>query len=292
LFISVLLHELAHCYAAFRVGGHADEIVIGPLGGLAPVFVPHEPQRELVTALAGPMVNFLIWVSLTPVLLMMGSVDVTGLLNPLRPHEVIQGEPYVIVLKLTFWLNWILLLVNLLPAFPFDGGRVLRSLLWPVFGYRPAIIVVSRLAKGTALLLCIIAWAIHVPDEGLFVPPWVPLVLIALFLYFSAKQEVAHLDQQEIGSEMFGYDFSQGYTSLEREEPTATRVDQPGVLQRWIAKRREDRERYRRQQEADEEYRVDAILARLHAVGYDGLSSDERSLLKRVSARYRNRAKD
>ncbi|MCA9246010.1 MAG: site-2 protease family protein [Planctomycetales bacterium] len=291
LFLSVLLHELAHCYTAFRVGGHADEVVIGPLGGLAPVFVPHEPQRELATALAGPLVNFVIWISMTPVLLMMGDVDVAGLLHPLRPHAVIEGEMHVVFLKLAFWLNWILLLVNLLPAFPFDGGRVLRSLLWPVFGYRPAIIVVARLAKVTALLLCVVAWFAHVPDEGLFVPAWVPLVLIALFLYFSAKQEVAHLDQQEIGSELFGYDFSQGYTSLERDDETTTRVDEPGVLQRWFAKRRQQREMQRRQQEADEESRVDAILARLHVVGFEGLTSTERALLKRVSARYRNRTK-
>ncbi len=291
LFFSVLLHELAHCYAAFRVGGHAEEIVIGPLGGLAPVAVPHEPRSELITAFAGPAVNAAIWLATIPPLWMATKdVNLIGLLNPLRPDEVVEGLPQVVFLKLTFWLNWILLIVNLLPAFPFDGGRGLRALLWPVLGYRPAILLVARLATISAVVMCVLAWALHTPDENWLVPVWFPLVLIALFLVFSAKQEVARLEQQEIGSELFGYDFSQGYTSLEQEQ-RATRVDEPGMLRRWLTKRREQREQARQHREAEEESRVDEVLARLHTVGMDGLSPKERSLLNRVSARYRNRTR-
>ncbi len=287
LFLSVVLHEFAHCYAAVRVGGRADEIVLGPFGGLVPPTVPHEPHSELCAALAGPAVNLFLFLATLPLLLVVENVQVLGLLNPLRPTNLVEGPPPVMLLKLTFWLNWVLVLVNLLPAFPFDGGRVLRALLWPVFGYRPAIVVVARVAKVMAVALCVVAWLMHDAFAGSLVPAWLPLVLIALFLLFSAKQEVARLDRPEYGEELFGYDFSQGYTSLERDHDKP----QPGPVRRWLLRRRAEREQQRRERETAEEGRVDDILMRLHTYGMQSLSADDQALLNRVSARYRNRTK-
>lgn len=289
LFVSVLLHELAHCYAARRVGGHVGEVVLGPFGGLLPAQVPHDPRSELYAALAGPALNlFFVLATAPPLLLMADNVHLLGLLHPLRPDRVVEGPPHVVFLKLAFWLNWLLLLVNLLPAFPFDGGRVLRALLWPVFGYRQAIVQVGRVAKVTAAALCLVAWLGHDALAGAVVPAWLPLVLIAMFLLFSAKQEVAKLDQQELGDNLFSYDFSQGYTSLERDAEEADRPA-PGPVRRWLLRRRAERARRQRETEAAEESRVDDILARLHAGGINGLSAEDRALLERVSARYRNR---
>src|SRR6185436_12091298 len=109
------LHEIGHCLAAFRVGGSADQIVLGPLGGLATPHVPHEPQNELACALAGPAVNFLVCLMLAPPLAMAGA-DVLGLLRPLQPKDVTEGALLLAGLKLTFWINWLLVLVNMLPA--------------------------------------------------------------------------------------------------------------------------------------------------------------------------------
>ena len=86
----------------------------------------------------------------------------------------------------------------------------------------------------------------------------------------------------------FGYDFSQGYTSLER----TTREDSEessSAITRWMEQRREARQRRQQEIEAEDERQVDSILARLHDVGIEGLSPDERALLQRVSARYRGR---
>jgi hypothetical protein len=245
----------------------------------------------LVVALAGPLVNLAVCLVTTLGLLLSGETNVLGLLNPLYPHSLADPPDFLpVFLKLTFWLNWLLVVVNLLPAYPFDGGRALRAVLWPVFGYRPSITVVARVAKATALVLCVVAWVMRDAFPTAPVPAWVPLVLIALLLWFSAKQDVARLDRQDFGDELFGYDFSQGYTSLEREaEPSAG--GQPGFLRRWLRQRREQKERQQREQEAAEESRVDDILARLHGRGLEGLSSEDRALLERVSARYRNRLK-
>jgi stage IV sporulation protein FB len=288
LFVSVLLHELGHCFAAFRLGGGADQIVLWPWGGLAPARVPHEPQCELRTALAGPLVNFVIWLTVIPALLFRETDLLALLRNPLHPHGLIDGVPWMVVLKMTCWVNWLLVVINLLPAPPFDGGRAMRAILWPAFGYRMAGLAVSRIARFTALGLCLLAWLMDDMWSDSLMPAWLPLGLLAIFVFFYARQESERIDDHESDEELFGYDFSQGYTSLERphDSPKGSKL---AAWRRWLENRRRLREEREAQQEAEEERRVDDILARLHASGMHSLSPAERALLHRVSARYRNR---
>jgi Zn-dependent protease len=284
LLASVILHELGHCLAAMHLGGQPEVVVLWPLGGLNPPYVPHEPQLELMTALAGPAVNLLIMLLIGP-LLLAGGQDLLGLLMPLAPANLTDGPLLLVALKLAFWINWLLVLVNLFPAFPFDGGRVLRSLLWSQFDYRLAVLWVTRTAMAFALVICFLAWWMKDAYTAAFVPAWVPMLLFAIFLWFGAQQEEARL---EYGGEddLFGYDFSQGYTSLERD---GARARSPGPIRRWLNDRREARIASQAAREREEEQLMDAILARLHETGVEGLSPNERTILERVSARYRNR---
>jgi stage IV sporulation protein FB len=283
LFVSVLAHELGHCFAARRMGGRADQIMLWPLGGLVSINLSHQPQEELVTAAAGPLVNFFICLTALPALALFGA-DVRPLLNPLAAPENVEGMNPLFVLELTAWINWLLVLVNLLPAYPLDGGRVLRSIVWQRKGYRTAVIVVARVAKFTAVATWIAAWAVH--SQYAFAT--LPLSLLGFLLFFSAKQETDRLQDRESDDGVFGYDFSQGYTSLERNF-TATPRKSPGLLRQWLDGRREARRVRQQRTEEDDDRRVDEVLARLHEVGRDGLSDDDRALLDRVSARYRNR---
>lgn len=289
LFASVLFHELGHCCAAVRVGGSAEQVVLGPLGGLRYPEVPRESQPELITALAGPLVNFGILLVVLPILVM-ADLNVSALVNPLAPDDLLDGTWWQVALKLTFWINWVVLVVNLLPAHPFDGARMLRTLLWPALDYRTAGLVVVRTSKLTALALVLFAWLLHNLQSAAVLPTWVPLVLLATLVYFSAQHEALRLDQAEWDDELLSYDFSQGYTSLERgNEP----VPRPaGSLKRWLDNRRELRRRRRQTQELEEERQVDDILLRLHESGMEGLTAKERALLERVSARYRNRQRN
>jgi Zn-dependent protease len=288
LLVSVLLHELAHVITAARLGGHSEQIVAWPLGGLVSPQLPREPHVEILTALAGPLANLLICALVVP-LLLAREQDVTGLFHPLVPHGLREGTRWLVSLKLVFWVNWLLVLINLIPAFPFDGGRILRSTLCRWLDYRTAGQVVTWSGKLFATILCVMAWTTWEDSASNPLPAWLAYTMLAMLLYFTARQESARLDEAEIDDELFSYDFSQGYTSLERNFERPRREDGPGTLRRWIAHRQETRLRKQRMLEEEEEHRVDEILARLHETGMSGLSTKDRALLDRVSARYRNR---
>jgi Zn-dependent protease len=289
LLASVLLHEMAHTVAVRHVGGAVDQLVLGPLGGLTRGRVPHEPQCELIAALAGPLANLLVTVALVPWLALVSDVPLQALLYPLVPQALSTGTAGAVALKLAFWLNWSLALISLLPADPFDGGLALRAVLWPLLGYRTAVLAVARTAKLAALGLCLLAWLMRYADGGALVPAWLPLLSLGVFLYFSANRQLVRPVREQYDDELFGVDFVQGWSGLARRADRPDPSDQIGLLARWREKRRLTRLRERRQQEVDEEAQVDAILAQVHQAGMASLAAKDRALLERVSARYRNR---
>jgi len=123
LFAIVLMHEFGHSLACRQVGGRADQIVLWPLGGVAYVDPPDRPGAMLWSLAAGPLVN----VALLPVLYL---VNVLA-----RTTGVFDAVPdaYPLLNSITA-INLVLLIFNLLPIYPLDGGQILRSLLWFVVG--------------------------------------------------------------------------------------------------------------------------------------------------------------
>ncbi|MGA2582358.1 MAG: site-2 protease family protein [Tepidisphaeraceae bacterium] len=116
LFAIVLLHEFGHALACRSVGGTADTIMLWPLGGVAYVSPPQRPGATLWSITAGPLVN----VALLPITYALLYVPATGDLG--------------VFLHMIFEINLILLIFNILPIYPLDGGQILRSLLWFVMG--------------------------------------------------------------------------------------------------------------------------------------------------------------
>ena len=305
-FAIVALHQLAHGYAAARLGGTTDEIVIGPLGDTARHHVPHDPQRELITVLAGPAFNVILAILLAPFVFIIAQTEVIDLIHPIAPGSFVpiladDLTARMVVLtafKLAFWLNWVVLLVNLLPAFPFDGGRFLRTILWPALGYRTAVIWVARSTKFLAAVFCLLAWLSWEVYPMSIVPAWVPLMLIAIYMFFSANQEISRLEIRAVDDDLLGYDFDEEYADLDDEldddsyDDTDDEFDDITLVDRRREKRREQRIRQARAQEEAEEARVDRILERLHHEGFEAISIEERALLSRVSARYRLRLRN
>ncbi|MCA9168098.1 MAG: hypothetical protein KDB23_10535 [Planctomycetales bacterium] len=297
LLASVIVHELGHLIVSLRLGIPVDEVVIGPLGGLGPLATTPEPQCELVVSTAGPLANLgVCFVSAFCLALMADpSLSLTGLMNPLVPTAVLDGDPLIVGMKITFWINWLLILINLIPAFPFDGGRALRALLQlvnPNIDGPKAIVVVARAAKITALALLILAYFNFSKNQMAPLQTWFALALLAIFVFFSAKKEEAMATQTQIDEAVFGYDFSAGYTSLERSTPRATTTKPaPSALARWWKRRQALRAQRRRDVEVQEDGRVDELLIQVHQSGLHSLSPADRELLRRVSQRYRNRTK-
>lgn len=298
LFVSVLLHELGHVFAANRLGGYVDEIVIGPHGGMGSLDRFFDGRSELYAYLAGPLVNLAICLVCLPVILAT-SGNVLGLLHPIAPVGLQNSPSVEVFVRLTFWINWVLLLLNLLPVFPFDGGRIARAAIcmrWPVFSRQNAITIVAGIAKLAAIAIIVAAVLMNFDNTHHVVPTRFALILFAIFLYFSAKHEptresTAEIEDGEYEEDLvFGYDFSQGYTSLEQN------VDEghppSGPLKRWIDERKVAKVVQQRQQEEDEDRQMDEILERVHDLGLDSLTDDERAFLDRVSDRYRRRLSD
>ena len=134
LFLIVLLHEFGHSLACRQVGGRADHIVLWPLGGVAYVQPPPRPGANLWSTAAGPLVN----VVLVPVLWLLGMLAQSSGLAQTAP------DVFGLLRALTF-INIGLLVFNLLPIYPLDGGQILRSLLWFVLGPAWSLTVVTVL---------------------------------------------------------------------------------------------------------------------------------------------------
>jgi Zn-dependent protease len=289
LLVSVTLHEVGHALAAIRVGGKVDAVVLGPVGGLISPRVPDEPEIHLFVALAGPIVHLLLAVAAAAVLAAAGNTQLVGLLNPFAtPQDLVEpGGTGIIAAKLTLWLNWILMLLNLLPAYPFDGGPILRAMLWPALGRRTARIVTARVAMGVAFLFCV-ASLLTIMMAGEFqthMPTWIPLLTLGLFLFFSARQDLAAAATSEWNEEPAGYQLSSDGLDL-LDIDWAAEDDDEGVL---VEHQPRPAEKNGRAEEADEDARVDDILARLHDSSWEALSPEEIAILQRASQRYRRR---
>jgi stage IV sporulation protein FB len=178
LFIIVLLHELGHSFAAQYYGVAVKQIVLLPIGGVAQLAsIPEKPSQEFVIAIAGPLVNFILAVLMYLFGLLVGfRVDLAGAANILSAMETLGVDALFNYLFLT---NLFLAIFNLLPAFPMDGGRILRAILASQMNYVRATIIAASI--GQALAWALGLWGFL--QGGFF------LILIAIFIYLGAGHE-------------------------------------------------------------------------------------------------------
>lgn len=176
IFSCVVLHELGHALVAARYGFHTREITLLPIGGIARLeHLPEDPRQELWIALAGPAVNVVIGA----VLLVAASL-VSVLFS--SSDSAAAG---VHLLTDLMWINFGLVVFNMLPAFPLDGGRVLRSLLSFRLDRVEATQFAASLAQSLAVLIGLV---------GLFFN-WL-LLAVAFFVYFGASYEARLVEAQ------------------------------------------------------------------------------------------------
>jgi Zn-dependent protease/CBS domain-containing protein len=179
LFACVVLHELGHSLVAQRLGVEVREIVLLPIGGVAMLSrMPRRPLHELLIAVAGPLVNVAIAGALLAWLGSQSSVPVDGsaLVNLSKAAPSVDT-----LLRWLLAANVSLVLFNLIPAFPMDGGRILRAILGMFLGFSRA----TRIAAGVGQVLAL-ALGLFAIFTGQFL-----LAFIAAFVFLGAGQERA-----------------------------------------------------------------------------------------------------
>lgn len=276
-------HELAHVIAVRSTGGFADEMHLTPFGGLGTPRFGHGSFSVLAAAAAGPTLNLAVclfsfpgwyapqtlWSSLNPFVLPVTKFNADG--------EILKD-----ILLITFNVNWVMFLVNLLPAAPFDGGTVVRALL--SLRVHPELVQHTAFRIGlTVSIMLLLGGAIADLSQ---------VVLIGTFILMV---NAYHLIQEDSGDPLdesgYGYDFSSAFDSLESPNPTATRQAKQGLLQRWRERRRIRREQQERIRRMEAEQQLDSLLAKVHETGFQSLSDQEQAMLRDCSELLRDRQK-
>jgi Zn-dependent protease len=184
-FVSVVGHELAHSFVALRYGLSVHDITLLPIGGVARIeYVSLDPRQEIKIALAGPILNLIVAGGLTPVILAI--VITRGVSDWLSAFLLLQETGFS-ALIIHIWLaNLMLALFNLLPAFPMDGGRILRASLTVLWGRLRA--TQAAVGLGQILALSLLLAGILMRDVSL------PLVAIFILVAAYVEARMIHIE--------------------------------------------------------------------------------------------------
>lgn len=274
LLAALVVHVLGHCLVANMVAARREEWVVWPLGELTVARLPQRAPETILIYLAGPGANLVACLMLLPGLHFVGGLT-RELWNPFLLEYLWQGpaEP-ISYLGFAFKASYWLLLANLLPFYPLDAGRVLREGLAMHASMTQATVVatvvgaVGGLAAAAAALWWNYAWAALAAGAVAYVS-------------FRKHREVELLG--EAPENEFGYDFSEGYTSLEKSMSSAHLRSHASLSARvrgWIQERRRRRGEFL-------EVELDRILAKIHDHGIASLSRIERKILSQASRKRR-----
>jgi len=266
MYVCILLHEFGHALSARWCGGEADEILIWPLGGLAYCRPPFHPTPHLITTLGGPMVTLVLWGLLTVA---------AGWLQPETAAGLSESRwwtwQYV---KELAAVNGFLLLFNLVPAFPMDGGRALRDTLWHFVPVQKA----NRVAGvvGVIASIGLISWGFSTDNQ------W--MVFIGIYTIFSGLQEMMSQEYVELW-QMESWSLRERLARTERRQRPRPR---PAPRRREKPAREDYKPKMVPRLEVRDDRRpvekVDAILEKISRSGMASLTPEERRELERASA--------
>ncbi len=280
----VLLHECGHVVAARLTNGNAEEIIISPIGGLAAAMPGPSHASQLWTASGGIIVNVALCALLYPGLYAPDMLPKILFLYDIPISRLHPEQLGTELCLLTFYASWFLLLINLLPVLPLDGGMILQTML-------SRCMPPDRVFRG--MIVAGFATAIAVMLGGLLANLAAIVVLGAIILVMNVMLSYQQGLAEYRDESFMGYDFSQGYTSLERSDRSADREQESGrsSWMRWKERRQARREQLAKERQEQDESQLDTLLAKVHAHGVQSLTSEEKLLLQRVSTGFRERSK-
>ncbi len=297
LVFSVIVHELAHIFAIHNLGGTVNCVLFMPWGGNSEYDYPQQDSAKLIAILAGPFVNLALFMFGAILLLQSTSTSFIEIIHPFRPHAFMTSDVPTSMIKIGTWINFQLLIANLIPCFPFDGASVLRTLFLRFYGGIPRNRIESAIrVTGTAVAFTLIgfAWLYSEYNTGPVQPTWFIFLVSGISLYFAAGYSY----QCEIESDSSEWDDAQtalGLSDSFSGDSTPSffvfgDTDDP-EYSKWLVEKQEARIRDEMQREQKETELADEVLVKLHESGIESLTSDEKLLLQRVSERLRRKRK-
>jgi Zn-dependent protease len=207
LFLCVVLHEFGHVFAARRYGIGTSDVTLLPIGGVASLErMPEKPSQEIVVALAGPAVNLVI--AFVLIVLLGARFDLSQMAQLEQAQSTLIGRVAA--------ANIALLVFNLIPAFPMDGGRVLRALIATRLGFTRATRIAANIGQGLAIVFGFL---------GLLGNPL--LVLIAVFIFLAASGEAGWVQARDYTR---GYLASSAMITTYQSLHTASTIDDAAKL--------------------------------------------------------------
>ena len=210
LLSAVLLHEIAHLFVARLTGGDAEELVLWPLGGLRHVQHGFTDRSAIFCYLAGPVANLIVAAFLISPLHQAGELVV--LFNPFAGLTVHANEAIMLTtLRMVFVANWCLAFFNLIPLLPLDAGHLLRWFLSLRFEEIETRDLLLRLGLVGSLLGLLAGFVFDISG----------ITALSAFILVLHLHEAMLMHQQRVPAQddsFMGYDFSEGYTSLENED--------------------------------------------------------------------------
>jgi Zn-dependent protease len=298
LLLALAVHELGHALMASWLGCDREDVRLWPLGNMVGPAPASRSADNALVALAGPITSAAV-VLVTAVGL--GFAGAQLMWNPFgrgadSGAPVLAGGLRAPALTPIWWfgwfgyLNWVLLIANLIPALPFDLGRMLRAVLANAQIVSAKDSMLAPWCAHTCAAVLVVAGIIR-----LFLPntagDGITLIGLAVLIELIVRAESRMLEDGGFFEDgVFGYDFTEGYTSLE-SSAAKVRPYRESALKRWRRRRSDSRRQRQMAREAAEERRMDEILEKLYREGRGALSDDEQRFLVRVSAKYRNRPK-
>lgn len=296
LIISVVVHELAHIFAIHNLGGAVNRVLFMPWGGNSSFVYPQPKSAQLIANLAGPFVNFVLFSFGAILLIQSSDISLKEIIHPFRPHRFMTSDMPTSLIKIGTWVNFQLLVANLIPCFPFDGAVALRTMFQWFYSSIPHYRIESAIrVAGTAVAFTFVgfAWFLRDYQTGPVDPIWFVLLASGIGLYFAAGYSFDRETQEDSNP------WNEAHTALGLSDSFS--ADNPSFsifgdtddpeYSRWLLEKQEARIQDEMQRELRETELADGVLEKLHRHGIESLSSEEKLLLQRVSERLRRKRK-
>lgn len=270
LFTVILLHEFGHCFGARIMGGSANEILMTPLGGLAYAMSPRRPLATFVTVAAGPLVNVVLMLIAASAMYALGGKPSWNPWGFATGPAVAEWSNAYWYIAWFFQLNYLLLLFNLLPIFPLDGGQLLQSILWKPMGYYKSMMFALNVGLVGSVAMAMFALA----GGGVL------LFFIAVSCFFTCypfRQQLKAAGPYAFAEQEEDYSASLAWRP-ESESPSSAREDARALRKQQAAAAAQA-----------EQAKIDAILQKVSEKGMHSLNFFEKRTLKQATERQRQR---